>query len=133
MKQAIDELKRSLLSKKEHRAKQQERMERLQTTIQNTENDIQQIEYTLHRIEDAGKNSRARKIIPYADITDFFIRITRIFERVQHRLRHGLNYRIACMLIYGRYHIKSRTRLPGKEYLRFETVLTYFKRERAMI
>ena len=133
MKQVLNELNQYLKLKKEHRAKQQDRLKRLQKTIQNTENDIQQIEYTLHQIEDARKNSRARKIVPNTQITDFFIRITQIFERVQHRLHHGLNYRIACMLIYGRYHIKSRTHLPGKEYLRFETVLTYFKRERTMI
>lgn len=117
-------------AKKERLAKQQERREKLDQTIENTSNDIEQLEYTIHQMK--RSRMKSRRMISGNNISEFFIRINRAFERLQHRLHRTLNYVWFCLVLYARYTFESRNRRPISHCLSPNTVLGYFKREREM-
>ena len=133
MKRTIKELQRRLEKKREQYNCQLIRQMQLDSTIQNTEKDIQQLEYTLHKLEDIQHGHHKRQTISNKNVTDFFTHISQVFDHLQHLLHRTFNYRMTCALIYARYRFSNRIHSPGQQYLSFETVLTYFKRERAMI
>ena len=98
------------------------RQERLNRTMQNTKDDIDQLIYALHELEEAEKGNHKRHTIPYNEVFSFFTRICRLFD-----------YRLTCLVIHAHYRFRSRTRAPGREYLSPGTILTYFKHEREMV
>ena len=77
-------------------------------------------------------NKSAKEI---ADILGFEDQasFSRFFDFLQHRLNLFVHYELACEIIFARYRFRSRSRTPGREYLSFATVLTYFKNERSMV
>ena len=114
--------------KKERLARQQERKERLEQTIENTTNDIEQLECTLQQMERA--ETHAPRFIPNAGVRDFFVHVLRVYARLQHRLHRTLNYVWFCLAISARYHIESHIHVPGKGRISACTILSYFKQER---
>ena len=51
------------------------RQERLNRTMQNTKDDIDQLIYALHELEEAEKGNHKRHTIPYNEVFSFFTRI----------------------------------------------------------
>ena len=88
------------------------------------------IEYVLHEIEHIEKSKREPRVIPNAEISNVFASLCREFDYLQHRLKLFLKYKLVCEVIFARYQFRSRSHVPGREYLSYATVLTYFKRER---
>ena len=79
-----------------------------------------------------GDVNRAPRVIPNARVEEVFAYLCRVFEFLQHRLKLHFKYKLACEVIFAYYQFKSRLHTPGREYLSFATILTYFKRERGM-
>lgn len=129
-KQGIEE---SLNQKRQQLARQQSRREQMDNTIQHTENDIEQLEYALHELEEIQKGQHERRIIPNDQITTFFTHISQVFDDLQRRWHRQLNYKMTCMVIYARYQFRSRVRDPERQYLSPATVLSYFKHEREVV
>lgn len=59
-----EDLKNRIADRKERYTKQQARREKLEQTMENTRNDIEQLEYTLAQMERAAKRSPA--MLPYS-------------------------------------------------------------------
>ena len=116
-----------------HKQEQLSMQERLNRTMQNTKDDIDQLIYALHELEEAEKGNHKRHTIPYNEVFSFFTRICRLFDYLQHRCHKYFNYRLTCLVIHAHYRFRSRTRAPGREYLSPGTILTYFKHEWEMV
>jgi len=91
------------------------------------------LEYVLHEIEHIEKSKREPRVIPNAEISNVFASLCREFDYLQHRLKLFFKYKLVCEVIFARYQFRSRSHVPGREYLSYATVLTYFKRERGMV
>lgn len=135
MNMTAEDVRTQIADKKERYAKQKERREKLEQTMQNTCNDIEQLECTLAQMERAEKASRKSaatrsRFVPRERISDFFARASRFFDRLQHRLHRTLNYTWFCLAICARYTFESRIKRNGHNCLTPATVLGYFKRER---
>ena len=61
------------------------RQERLNRTMQNTKDDIDQLIYALHELEEAEKVIINVILFPYNEVFSFFTRICRLFDYLQHR------------------------------------------------
>ena len=121
---------RSLIEDKKNRfAKQQARMEKLEQTMANTCNDIEQLEYTLRQMECA--EAKPRRVISRRRVSDFFIHASEVFDYLQHRLHRTLNYVWFCLVLYARYSFENRK--IDHPLLSPTTVLGYFKRERNFV
>ena len=86
-----EDLKNRIADRKERYAKQQARREKLEQTMENTRNDIEQLEYTLAQMERATKRScnaaaQPSRFVPRERIASFFVRVSRFFDHLQHRL-----------------------------------------------
>ena len=101
--------------------------------LEHTEKEIKQLEYALEVMESAEKAGRKRRVIAHDKIKEYFASFSRFFDFLQHRLNLFVHYELACEIIFARYRFRSRSRTPGREYLSFATVLTYFKNERGMV
>lgn len=128
-KQVIED---SLQRKTLRHARQKQRMEQLQLSMQNTESEIEQLQQCLEIIEHMSEANRKPKVIPNNKIAAVIKALCGVFDFLQHRLHTQFKYQLACLLIDARYKFKSRLQTPGREYLSFETIMTYFKRERGM-
>ena len=81
-----EDLKNRIADRKERYTKQQARREKLEQTMENTRNDIEQLEYTLAQMERAAK--RLPQCSPYSlpvlspreRIASFFARVSRFFR-----------------------------------------------------
>ncbi len=125
------DLEALLARKKERYAGQQERKEKLEQTMQNTRNDIEQLEYTLRQLKRAEKPRKCRsRFIPHERIAAFFSHASRVFNRLLLRLNRTLNYTWFCLVLCSRYTIESRTKRTGHRCLTPATVLSYFKRQK---
>ena len=93
-----------LQRKREQCIHQKEKLEQMKCTMRKTEEEVEQLEYVLHE-----------------------------FDYLQHRLKLFFKYKLVCEVIFARYQFRSRSHVPGREYLSYATVLTYFKRERGMV
>lgn len=111
------------------RKKQIERKEKLERTMQNTSNDIEQLEHTLKEM----KRAAAPRIIPHDRVPAFITYATRVFDYLQHRLHRPLNYIWFCLTLCSRYLLESRTKRPGHRYLTPSSVLGYFKKEKEFL
>lgn len=117
--------------KKERLARQQERLERLEQTMQNTRDDIEQLEYTLTQMERAEKE--VPRFIPNDELQLFLTHVLCVYNWLQHRLHRSLNYIWFCLVIHSRYHIESHIHKPDKHRLAACTILSYFKQERDLL
>lgn len=131
MNLTAEDLKNRIADRKERYTKQQARREKLEQTMQNTRNDIEQLEYTLAQIERAAKRSRKpSRFVPRERIADFFAHVSRLFDYLQHHLHRSLNYTWFCLVLCSRYTFQSRLKSVERCCLTPATVLGYFKRER---
>lgn len=129
-----EDLKNRIADRKERYTKQQARREKLEQTMENTRNDIEQLEYTLAQMERAAKRSRnaaaqPSRFVPRERIASFFARVSRFFDHLQHRLHRSLNYRFYLVLC-SRYTFQGHLKSVERCRLTLATVLGYFKRER---
>ena len=111
MLKGIEIIKDRLQRKRKQYIHQGEKIEQMKWTMQKTSEEIEQLEYVLSEMEHISDTHREPRVIPNDKVGDVFAYLCRVFEFLQHRLR-------------------SHT--PGREYLSFATILTYFKRERGM-
>ena len=125
-------IKERLQHKREQYMHQKEKSEQMKCTMQNTGEEIEQLEYVLNEMEHIADVNRAPRVIPNARVEEVFAYLCRVFEFLQHRLKLHFKYNLACEVIFAYYQFKSRLHTPGREYLSFATILTYFKRERGM-
>ncbi len=130
--QRIQALKACLQRKKEQHVCQRERLERMKCAMQNSEKEIEQLEYVLNELQHLSDTGREPRTVSRDEVEDYFKRFCRVFDCLQHRLQQHFKYRLACELIFARYRFRSRSQTPGREYLSFATVLAYFKRERGI-
>ena len=105
----------------------------MKCTMRKTEEEVEQLEYVLHEIEHIEKSKREPRVIPNAEISNVFASLCREFDYLQHRLKLFFKYKLVCEVIFARYQFRSRSHVPGRDYLSYATVLTYFKRERGMV
>ena len=109
-----EDLKNRIADRKERYTKQQARREKLEQTMENTRNDIEQLEYTLAQMERAAKRSRnaavqPSRFVPRERIASFFARVFPVFSTyLQHRLHRSLNYTWFCLVLCSRYTFQSR-------------------------
>lgn len=126
-------LKEHLQRKREQHIHQEEKLEQMKCTIQNTEEEIEQLEYALSEMEHMENTEREPRIVPNDKVKEAFAYFCRVFDYLQRRLRLSFHYKLVCEILFSRYKFRSRSHIPGREYLSFATVLTYFKRERVMV
>ena len=124
MLKGIEIIKDRLQRKRKQYIHQGEKIEQMKCTMQ--------LEYVLNEMEHIADVNRAPRVIPNARVEEVFAYLCRVFEFLQHRLKLHFKYKLACEVIFARYQFKSRLHTPGREYLSFATILTYFKRERGM-
>ena len=122
-----------LQRKREQCIHQKEKLEQMKCTMQNTSEEIEQLEYVLSEMEHISDTHREPRVIPNDKVGDVFAYLCRVFEFLQHRLKLHFKYKLVCEVIFARYQFRSRSHVPGREYLSYATVLTYFKRERGMV
>ena len=132
MLKGIEIIKDRLQRKRKQYIHQGEKIEQMKCTMQNTGEEIEQLEYVLNEMEHIADVNRAPRVIPNARVEEVFAYLCRVFEFLQHRLKLHFKYKLACEVIFAYYQFKSRLHTPGREYLSFATILTYFKRERGM-
>lgn len=126
----LDEARALLANKYTRRAKQQVRLEKIEQTIANTDADIEQLEYTVTQLEHAAQE--APRTIPSNEMPSFFLRVQRVYDYLQRRRHHSLNYAWFCLVISSRYRIENHIHAAGRKYLSACTILNYFKKEREM-
>lgn len=131
MKMTESDVQALIDAKKERLAKQQGRRDKLDQTMTNTSNDIEQLEYTLHQMK--LSRVKPRRIIPNKKISEFITQLCLDFERIQHRLHRTLNYAWFCLAFCARYSMENRNPNSTRPYLSPTTVLGYFKRERGTL
>ena len=130
MNMTEEDLEELITQKEERLARQQVRQEELQRNIDNNRNNIEQLKYTLQKIKQVRKAHRPSTFIPHQQISDFFTRISRLYDHLLHRLHRSFNYTWFCLVINARYCFESRSQTAGRRLLTPGTILTYFKRER---
>jgi len=126
----LEELEACLAKKNLRYARQLQRMERLTQTLKNTREDIRVLTIILRYVNRYHRMGRCRGAIVYKDISRFFIRASKVYDELCHRLHCHINYRYFCMAIHLCYHLESRVRRKGHDSLSVFTILGYFKRER---
>lgn len=126
-----EDIEALLARKEEALAKQQERKEKLDRTIENTTNDIEQLRYTLKAMKHIREKKRKRTFIRRSEVPAFFAFLSCFFDRIQHHLHRMLNNTWFCILVNARFGFESYIRRPYPLWLVPATVLGYFKRERS--
>ena len=126
----VERLKACLEKKCLRYARQQERLERLQQTLNNTREDIQVLKRILRYVEIYHCMGRNRGFIPHEDIFRFFIRASEVYDELCHRLHCHINYNYFCTALHLCYHLESSVRRKGHDSLSVVTILGYFKREK---
>lgn len=130
MKMTEQNIEELIASKQTRLSRQEERKEKLEKTMENNLNDIEQLKYTLQVMKRNRKRQKASTIIPQQQIAAFFARISSFFTYLTRRLHRIPNYTWFCLLLTSRFSFESRTQTPGHKLLTPGTVLGYFKRER---
>jgi hypothetical protein len=110
--------------------RQEIRLYVLLQSMQNNRDNIKQIEYALLVMERVSTQRRRHRIIPNAEILDFITYASCVYDRLQSHLHKHLNYSYFCSVICCRYLFESRRHIPGRRFLNYNSVLSYFKRER---
>ena len=127
-----EDIETLIARKEEALAKQQERREKLERTMENTRNDLEQLRFTLNALKRIRGKKRARSFIRRTEVAAFFTRLSCLFDRMQHHLHRMLNNTWFCILVNARFSFESRIRRSGHLWLMPASVLGYFKRERGL-
>ena len=127
-----EDIEALLARKEEALAKQQERKEKLDRTMENTRADLEQLRYTLLGLKRIRSRKRPRTLVRRTSVSDCFTRLSCLLDRMQHRLHRLLNNTWFCILVNARYAFESRTQCTPHRMLTASTVLGYFKRERGL-
>lgn len=112
---------------------QQEKLEQLKSTIWNTDEEIEQLEYILIVMEHITDTNRAPWVIPNRKLSETFDYISQVYDYLQHRYKQCFKYELVYEILFIRYKFRSRSKTPERECFSFATVLTYFKRARGMV
>jgi len=113
----IEELEACLKKKKLRYACQQERLERLQQTLNNTREDIRVLATILHYVQMHHPMGCYHRFAAYKDIVHFFIRASEVYDELCHRLHCHINYRYFCMVIHLCYHLDKLCPAKGARQL----------------
>ena len=108
------DLETRLAHKKEQLAHQQERQLILESSIHNTQDDIEQLEYILHKLEEIDAGYYKRHTVSKEKVSSFFIHVSELFDYLQHRLHRRFDYKLTCILLYARYRFRSHVRVPSR-------------------
>lgn len=126
------ELERCLEEERERVARQLVRLEKLQLSMQTRSERVKQMEYLLELMERMERNHRTPCIIEYADVPDFFMYASRLYERIRHFTRWCLSYDVFCAMLCTRYLLKSCMYKNSRRFISPHTALSYFKKERCI-
>mgnify|MGYP007022010859 CR=1 FL=1 len=102
MSKGIETIKDRLQRKRELYIHQEEKMEQMKCTMQNTSEEIEQLEYVLSEMEHIADANRAPRVIPNARVEEVFAYLCRVFEFLQHRLKLHFKYKLACEVIFAK-------------------------------
>ena len=87
MSKGIENIKERLQRKREQYIRQEEKIEQMKCTMQNTSEEIEQLEYVLSEMEHISDTHREPRVIPNDKVGDVFAYLCRVFEFLQHRLK----------------------------------------------
>ena len=102
MSKGIENIKERLQRKREQYIRQEEKIEQMKCTMQNTGEEIEQLEYVLNEMEHIADVNRAPRVIPNARVEEVFAYLCRVFEFLQHRLKLHFKYKLACEVIFAK-------------------------------
>lgn len=102
MLKGIEIIKDRLQRKRKQYIHQGEKIEQMKCTMQNTGEEIEQLEYVLNEMEHIADVNRAPRVIPNARVEEVFAYLCRVFEFLQHRLKLHFKYKLACEVILAK-------------------------------
>ena len=102
MSKGIEIIKDRLQRKRKQYIHQGEKIEQMKCTMQNTGEEIEQLEYVLNEMEHIADVNRAPRVIPNARVEEVFAYLCRVFEFLQHRLKLHFKYKLACEVILAK-------------------------------
>ena len=102
MSKGIENIKERLQRKREQYIRQEEKIEQMKCTMQNTSEEIEQLEYVLSEMEHISDTHREPRVIPNDKVGDVFAYLCRVFEFLQHRLKLHFKYKLACEVIFAK-------------------------------
>ena len=102
MLKGIEIIKDRLQRKRKQYIHQGEKIEQMKCTMQNTGEEIEQLEYVLNEMEHIADVNRAPRVIPNARVEEVFAYLCRVFEFLQHRLKLHFKYKLACEVIFAK-------------------------------
>ena len=102
MSKGIENIKERLQRKREQYIRQEEKIEQMKCTMQNTSEEIEQLEYVLSEMEHILDTHREPRVIPNDKVGDVFAYLCRVFEFLQHRLKLHFKYKLACEVIFAK-------------------------------
>lgn len=103
MSKGIEIIKDRLQRKRELYIHQEEKMEQMKCTMQNTDEEIKRLEHVLCEMERISDTHREPRVIPHVKVGDVFAYLCRVFEFLQHRLKLHFKYKLACEVIFAKY------------------------------
>ncbi len=110
MSKGIEIIKDRLQRKREQYIRQEEKIEQMKCTMQNTSEEIEQLEYVLSEMEHISDTHREPRVIPNDKVGDVFAYLCRVFEFLQHRLKF-INWHVKSSLPV--INFKAGRILPG--------------------
>lgn len=125
-------IKEHLQRKREKYIHQKEKMKQFKCTLENTEEEIKQLEYVIGEMEHILEVNRELRVVPNNKVSEVFIYLCQMFDFLEHHFKQHFKYKLTCEVRFARYQFQSRFHTSGLEYLSFANVLTYFKQERGM-
>ena len=102
MSKGIENIKERLQRKREQYIRQEEKIEQMKCTMQNTSEEIEQLEYVLSEMEHISDTHREPRVIPNDKVGDVFAYLCRVFEFLQHRLKLHFKYKLECEVIFAK-------------------------------
>lgn len=102
MSKGIENIKERLQRKREQYIRQEEKIEQMKCTMQNTSEEIEQLEYVLSEMEHISDTHREPRVIPNDKVGDVFAYLCRVFEFLQHRLKLHFKYKLPCEVIFAK-------------------------------
>ena len=113
MSKGIENIKERLQRKREQYIRQEEKIEQMKCTMQNTSEEIEQLEYVLSEMEHISDTHREPRVIPNDKVGDVFAYLCRVFEFLQHRLKLHFKYKLHVKSSLPVINFKAGRILPG--------------------
>lgn len=112
--------------------RQEKQLESLTTKHETTFKERAVLIYIVHQaqMDKAGQGPR-KTIIECQDVYTFMKHASQTFDRLQHRMQITLRYAWFCQWLCTKYSIRRQRGGAEGDVLSAQTVLSYFKRERA--